>query len=685
MTGLDQLWQEYEVFERGQSEALAQALISDFAPKYQNARTCYLERNRVYSLVDLQLGRLATIPVDESDEDHATKIEEEYTLLKLWKTRCSYERTNPLRLESHELNRRIRSTFKEMVCVLTRHPEPWHMWSTWELNGSESRKVEKAISVLQLGQQIIPDSTLLALAEAEVMELHTDRKDSCVIVMQQFVDRCPTTLGYVLYQQMVRRYRGKDEARAVFSKARRILSSDMKSADYLNVKLKVESNTEHGEPENAEKEINKKEENNLIGRMVTNRLDPSVGTSGQLVKDDQIIRRENGSVGIKPDATLSAGPPGRITWHLYASHALIEHRLNKFADVAARVYELGLRKHSSFITIPPYVLRYAQLLLELNDIMNLRALLTRSVAACEILENKWSLAAMWDMNLYFESIISASDPTYVANIHAIEKRRREALMGHEIEDVGTGGFVGVDETALVGAQKTTLSELLIRTEGYDMSSRIVNGLSRAVDVLGVMGLWGDIDFEFSRNRMRAKYMTSNKENSEFACGGRSDTSYQKRLNYHLQMHAGLSAESTMHDPTGAGVKMLSARERLQHGVGASATGPGQGTAILLAIQQSPEWLRPLLLLLPASKLRLPIVAKPPPHLTEMALSSLRQNALPLERPMESAADSSKRAMSGADGNSSDEDDDDKAGGSGYSSAFRARQRIRISQNGTKLH
>jgi hypothetical protein len=33
MTGLDQLWQEYEAFERAQSEQLAVALIAEYVPK----------------------------------------------------------------------------------------------------------------------------------------------------------------------------------------------------------------------------------------------------------------------------------------------------------------------------------------------------------------------------------------------------------------------------------------------------------------------------------------------------------------------------------------------------------------------------------------------------------------------------------------------------------------------------
>lgn len=697
MTGLDQLWQEYELFERGQSEALAQALISEYSPKYQNARTCYLERNRVYNSIDLQLGRLATPPVEETEEDHALKIEEEYHLLKLWKTRCSYERINPLRLDPPELAKRIRHAFKEMACVFTRHPESWHMWSTWEVNGIESRKVDRAVTVLQLGQEHIPDCTILAYAEAQIIEMYTEMKNDCVKPMEKFLDRSPNTLGFVLYQQMVRRYKGKDEARLVFSKARRVLANYVKNFKKdVDEKKKLEGKSDETELDlNDKVQTTNKNDDNLKIQMVTNRLDPSIGNESA----ENGTTEENGNADVgtaesNPSAT-SKVLPGPVTWHLYAAHAVMEHRHNHCPEVAARVYELGLRKHATFITIPPYVLRYAQLLLELNDTRNLRALLTRAVAACEANENKASLAALWDMSLYFESVAGGSDPAGVNAIQAIERRRWEALLGPEIEDVANGGFVGVEEAALIGAQKSTLSEQLIRSEGYDVSSRIVNGLSRTVDFMGVMGFWGDADVNSAKSRIRAKHnVDPSKDSDEFISGGQSDATYQKRLNYQYLAHSGLAQESNLGEGAVglAASKALSARERLQHGPGGTGLGPGQGTAIMLAIQQSPEFLRPLLLLLPASRLRLPVVAKPPPHLTEMALSQLRQNTLPSERPEDDGGnDSKKRTLTGSGGdngggggnNSSDEDnnedDDANGGGSGYSSAFRARQRARMMQ------
>jgi hypothetical protein len=657
MMGLDMFWQEYEAFELAQNEQLATALTQEFLPKYQHAKTVFLEQNRVYGAADLELSRLATDPVEETDEDYLSKMKDERRLLRVWKTRCSYQRTNPERLTSPELARRIRHSYKEMICVLTRHPECWHMWAMWELQGMESKKPERAIAVLKLGLKHVPDSTLLAYTQAQIAELHSKDPSECIAVMERFIAESPNTLGFVLCQQMVRRYKGIDEARAVFAKARRVLRE--KVGRETKKKLEgVDADVEMQEVDTATESAN-----DVTGKswMVTNRLDESVGTT-------QLGTDANGEEHVYGEGKM---PMGIITWHLYASHATMEHRMNRAPDIAARVYELGLRKHSSFLTKPPYIKRYAQLLLELGDTVNLRALLTRAIAACEEQEKPSTLAALWDITLHFGAVLLA-EKSSVSHLVEIEQKRRLAIVGPEVEDVATGGSLNASDVPLVGALKSTISEQLIRSEGYDISSNIVSGMSRNVDLLDAMGLWG------SGNALAASHKVKQDKDDEIS-GSKSDAVYQMRLQYQTISASGFVADVVGGDGgLGTGTKLMSARERLQQG---ATAGPALTSAMMLAIQQSPDWLRPLLMLLPYSKLRLPIVAKPPPHLTELALSSLRNNLLPADRPTDTSS-SNKRRIADVGGDSSDEEND--AGkGSGYGNAFRNRQRQRlISQNET---
>ena len=670
MTGLDQLYQEYEAFERGQSEALAQALLQEYTPKYQHARSTYLERNRVYNVLDLQIGRLAIPPVDISDEDYAAKMDEENQLLTLWKKRCSYERTNPERLESAALTIRVRQAYKEMICVLTRHPEAWHMWSSWEiLQSGSDNKLDYAVSVLELGQQHIPDCTLLAYAEVQLIESHTDSPADCIGVMENFLERSPNTLGFVLYQQIVRRYKGMQEARSVFSHARRVLKEGA-AAHYAEGVPTVEAKQEVTQSEAGEDVTVKAVVADSGNRhMVTNRLNPEVGKAGKSV---QATTGNNSSGDDFPiDESGVKLIPGPITWQLYASHATMEHRLNNFPAIAARVYELGLRKHISFLTKAPYVLRYAQLLMELRDMENLRALLTRAVAACEASEgNAAAAAAFLDMTLRFESLLAGTDPANLVSMRRMEQKRNASLMGAEVEDVATGGLVGMgDQGVAVGSTKSTIAEQLVRVEGYDVSSNIVNGMTRLINVLEVTGLWGDGDGSSARQAR----LTS--RDYDWDAGGQSDACYQRRLNFQRRSASGLSIEAALEGEGGS--KHLSARERLQQGSG-TINQPAQSSAVQLAIQQAPEWLHPLLNLLPASRHRAAILSKPPPHMVEMALTSLRNDALPAERPSGKNGNANKRQDNG--GESSDEED--LFGGGGYGSEFRARQKKRqMTSNG----
>ncbi|OEU10200.1 hypothetical protein FRACYDRAFT_264007 [Fragilariopsis cylindrus CCMP1102] len=756
MTGLDQLWQEYESFEKNQSEALAAALIAEWQPKYQHARNVYLERNKVFSIQDLNWKTSLAVPpistawverldairtgvggaggkkgtgvggvggdkkkkldddatISEEDlQEYHKKLRNEFDYLNLWKKRCAYERTNPERLTNpQELAHRIRQAYKEMVCVLTLYPEVWHMWSTWEDTLATSTAVptttpssassettvadNRSIAVLQIGQGHIPDSTLLVQAHVQLVEVHalhlTNGKASNVLeVLENYLERAPTSLGFCLYQRLVRRYKGIDAARVIFAKARRVL---FQGFDQSGGNLGNSSTVQTGvgganvvatsAAKSAGTDSGMTEDSNTSGTiingnrwMVTNRLDPSIG-KGAPMGPKSMTAPEKSQDNLNTSIIKIA--PGQITWHLYACHATIEHRLNKSPEIAARVYELGLRKHSSFLTKPPYVLKYAKLLLELQDTVNLRALLTRALAACGDSKNSGQVEALWDMTLQCEEMWSISEPSNIEAAIAIERKRRVALLGPDVEDVSTGSRVGLtDSRATVGSTKSSLAEQLIRVDGYNTSSLIVNGLGRTVDVLDIMGLWGD-------GSGGKKYLNRSNfdENDELIPGGKSDRSYQDRLQFAEKLAAGVNVTGII-SGLEPGSKLSSARERLQQGGGPVF----QNTPIQLAIQQNPEWLRNMLLLLPASRLRSPIVPKAPPHMVVQALTTLRQNKLPEERPKDDKSkellSGKKRAMgdnnTGGGGDSSDEEG--PSGSGGYGTQFRSRQAARMA-NGT---
>mmetsp|Transcript_1541 Transcript_1541/g.2821 ORF Transcript_1541/g.2821 Transcript_1541/m.2821 type:complete len:1330 (-) Transcript_1541:273-4262(-) len=815
MTGLDQYWQEYETFERSHSESLGSVLVAEWLPKYQHARSIYLERNRVWTLHELKMGRLAVPPVGcegggvgvavaggagmgmtsrgastaattlgdddldaagaagaaatvgkpTTDLEYMSQLDDERAILSKWRRRSGYERTNPERLPASDHASKVRATYREEACAFARHPEVWFEWGMWELlhgaaaAGSASGAADasaaliapakagdwksggnaiRAVAVLSLGMESLPDCALLAQAQAEILERHLSgsgggaggKKDDksggiggCIKVLERFVNRSPTTLGFVLLQRLVRRHEGIAAARAVFSRARRTLrvreedmsfgDDDGKDASAASVEKKgiLDDVVVGGQSE--AKEMADGAGKGVVStqqRMVTNRLKASVGASTTAPQSSEGDKIESSQATINTNA-------GYITWHLYAAHATIEHRLSKNPHVAARIYELGLRKHRSFLSNPPYVLHYANLLLELNDEENLRSLLMRAVAACEEEEANATPAAggsdaaalakrremqrpLWDMMLKFESVLSSrgggQGGNSAADILSIESRRRRALYGPANEDVVMGGEGPPDEeddrNLGTGVHKSSLNEQLVRVEGYDVASRIANGMGRMVDVLTVTGAIGNgegntsgsLDFAAAASASLAAGGISSDVWGDECAGGPSDVSYVKRLRFQRESR-NRAASSALGLPganqggiTGSSGKLLSSRER--------SAGAGAGhQAHALALQNSPEWLRPLLLLLPpVPKFGRVGTVKPPPHLTEMALAALRSNPLPA-RPTGTTSSNGKNANSSRKrgrgfnngGDSSDEENGNAMGGGAYSNQFRSRQRSRL--------
>ena len=775
MTGLDQFWQEYEAFERSHSDSLGTILVAEWLPKYQHARSIYLERNRVWTVHELKGGRLAVSPVgcnvegavagvstgvmgtlggagaagvvgagDDfggeatggagaagtgkplSDSEYMAQMDDERVVLSKWRQRAGYERTNPERLSAADHASHVRASYCEEVCAFARHPEVWYEWSQWELlhggsvaastasntnNTSDAQPSNqagggtssaaliapakagdaksggnaiRAVAVLSLGMESLPDSALLAQAQAEILERHLggESKVACIKVLEQFVKRSPTTLGFVLLQRLVRRHQGVDAARSVFSNARRTLQvreEDLSSDNDEGIGVSASTKPDG---------INKDETN-----------DDGDG-EGAILPQNRMVMNRLGASAEGENGNSQKASAGFITWHLYATHATIEHHLSKKPKVAARIYELGLRKHRTFLSTPPYVLHYANLLLELNDEENLRSLLMRAVAACEeedtisggsdeaaIARRREMQRPLWDMMLKFESILSSrgSNGNVSADISSIESRRRRALYGPSNEDVVMGGENAPEEeedrNLGSGTQKNSLNEQLIRVEGYDVASRIANGMARMVDVLTITGAIGNgdsdtssLDFAAAAAASLTAGGTSSDVWDDECAGGPSDISYIKRLRFQRESHT-RAATAMLGGLPGAGQgvggtagKLLLSRDRV--------AAMGQG-ANAVAVQNAPEWLRPLIALLPPVPKFGRGITKPPPHLIEMALSTLRANELP-SRPSNYAANGSNKRRRD-DGDTSDEEGNGASGG-GYSSQFRSRQRSRLTEH-----
>jgi len=557
MENLDEFWREYEKFEKNLSEALSAALLGEHLPKFQHAKHVYEEKKSKNYLIDfIRLSVRLPIEPDGTEE------------ISRWRRRCYYERTNPERLQQSQiLLQRVRQCYKEMTCGLMRHPEIWYEWSSWELSHGDHKK---SIAVLKLGTKILPDSAFLMFSLVELYESfqninYNDKlmkgSDVAINILETFMKRNPTSLGFVMLQKLMRQYKGIEAARKVFTQARYLLGSS--------------------------------------------KVDNSKSTIIQSLHKEE-------------EKEVEVEKKNPMTWHVYATHASIEHHLNYLPQVAARVYELGLKKHPEFLGIPKYVLPYAHLLLFLRKKQDAKSLLLRSIAVTHTNNPK----SLWDLLFFLE----LSSRNTIAPLKEVELKRYKALYGNLYAE----GVDGTQEN-LEGVPKHLLDQLL-----FSEDSSFWIGLGKFIDRLEVIGLLDD-------------------DTTIQLASGSSDELFFERYKKHRRQFL-INNLSTDAPPKNK------VRERFTTMAG----------TVQPFVQKFPEWLNPLIQLLPTNKTN---KKQPPPHLIEITLNLLKANTLP---PLKKTNKRKKNSLN--DDSSSDEETQI----SGYGNQFKKRQKARLAPQLTTL-
>jgi len=316
---------------------------------------------------------------------------------------------------------------------------------------------------------------------------------------------------------------------------------------------------------------------------------------------------------------------------------------------------------------------------------------------------------LWDMMRRFESWLSARNGDNSA-VQSVEARRRKALFGLTTSGVPAGIGSRMEESDIgIGMHKTSLNELLIRTDGYEVSSRVSNGCHRLIDSLETVGILQEDGLQSSLTTI-ASITPGSIWKDDGSCGP-SDASFRRRLHFQKENALFTYLQGEMSSFMGGGSlgvtsgpgastsgKLLSVKERLAQNSSTVNTNIATSSS-----QSTPVWLQGLISLLPTTNGRRG--AKAPPHMIEMALSALRDAKLPAVRPLDqngnsvtvpttasttdlnnndntndtTATNLGKRGrQQQQDGDSSDEEAETQNGG--YSGQFRQRQRQRIMQS-----
>ncbi|KDQ20470.1 hypothetical protein BOTBODRAFT_100538 [Botryobasidium botryosum FD-172 SS1] len=337
LENVEVLWRELDAFENGLNKITAKKFLADLSPSYMTARTALRDLRRLLSPIepasstssDTLQQRLPPRPTWTRDSDR--------TLAQAWKTYLKWEESNPLDIEDQQtLHTRISGAYKKAVSRMRFFPEIWYMAFHWN---NSIGKTDEATSLLKQGMEANRSSFLLHFAFAELQEgqkntaeVHT-AFDSLLATLHTQLDKLDEAL--------------KNEVEAA-------QKSPPSNGEPIDTDAPAKAITEKWEKEIEDH----KKELGVVWIM--------------------LMRFARRAEGLRPARSVfaKARKDKYCPWEVYEAAALMEYHCTKAADVATKIFEIGLK---SFGEDAEFVLRYMSFLITINDASNAHALFERVI------------------------------------------------------------------------------------------------------------------------------------------------------------------------------------------------------------------------------------------------------------------------------------------------------------------
>ncbi|KAJ7738637.1 Suf-domain-containing protein [Mycena metata] len=342
LDNVELLWSQYEAFEMGLDKITAKKFISHLSPAHMQARTVLRQLKIHLNALGINNQSGIFLPAP------ATFSGQERQLIARWKAYLKWEEANPLAIEAKDnalLISRIQMVYRKAVIRMRYYPEIWFMAYSWTTSvGNDGQPILKA------GLEANPDSFALTYAYTELLEkaqLKEDQQDFTEIhtIYERFFS--------VLRVELARLSAVASEPPAY------VPSGNASDLEAVAVNLPIEE-------ELAVRKMNQDELHELKKQY-----------SNAWINYMRFARRAQGQRACR-DVFGKAREDEYIGWEVYEAAAMAEYRCNLKDGrlVAARIFELGMKKYSSELT---YVLSHLRFLLTVNDENNARALFERVI------------------------------------------------------------------------------------------------------------------------------------------------------------------------------------------------------------------------------------------------------------------------------------------------------------------
>ncbi|KAF7313321.1 CFIA complex component [Mycena chlorophos] len=382
LDNVEKLWSDLEAFEMGLNKITAKKFMQDLNPGYMQARTVLRQLSNHLSGLNLTNpnGGLAlpSPPTFTPAERH---------LVGRWKAYLKWEESNPLEIEDKDkaiLITRVQLMYRKALVRMRYYPEIWFMAYSWNLSVGNT---SEAISILKQGLEANPESHALTYAYAEQLELaelkkHSEQRDFAEIhtVYERFFG--------LLRTELTRLKQAVDAAPAATDTSGDDPMPDANGNGNANGPANGDAPADGAAaPPNplADELVERQKHysNAWINymRFARRAQGPKAGRD---VFGKSAARRVYGLGSVRVggyvfsilDFFWDADVIEALTEYRYSRNDSKEKKENDGKDVAARIFEMGMKKYAEN---PQYVLSHLSFLLTINDENNARALFERVI------------------------------------------------------------------------------------------------------------------------------------------------------------------------------------------------------------------------------------------------------------------------------------------------------------------
>ncbi|KAJ5648472.1 hypothetical protein N7490_004844 [Penicillium lividum] len=360
------LWKEYDQFEMGLNKLTGRKFLQEHSPSYMTARSSYTElQNITRDLVRTSLARLPPVPGSEGDVEYAQQVE-------IWKRWIAWEKEDPLVLKEDDpaaFKARVVYVYKQALMTLRFLPEIWFEASEFcFLNEMEN----EGNDFLKQGIEANPESCLLSFKRADRLEFTSDSEQDSVKRAAKVREPYDPLL---------------DSLYDLIAKAKAREAQDVARIEEAFAKQSMEGQTvpsdddDEVSPENKEREAAKKSQIDAVRKahgIQINLLSKSVSFAWiALMRAMRRIQGKGkpGELAGSRQIFAEARKRGRITSDVYIASALMEYHCYK-DPAATKIFERGAKL---FPEDENFALEYLKHLIDINDIINARAVFETTV------------------------------------------------------------------------------------------------------------------------------------------------------------------------------------------------------------------------------------------------------------------------------------------------------------------